>query len=91
MSSSTAPTARDSSVSPRCATKISLRAATTRGLVSDGSHQDADLWVKRVEEFDGDCGGGRPLGSGGRSTRSPWRAGTVQPVGATGVVETSLA
>jgi len=31
-------------------------------LVSDGSHQDADLWVKRVGESDGDCGGGPSAG-----------------------------
>jgi len=31
-------------------------------LVSDGSHQDADLWVKRVGESDGSCGGGPSAG-----------------------------
>jgi len=32
------------------------------GLVSDGSHQDADLWVKRVGESDGTCNSGPPAG-----------------------------
>jgi endoglucanase len=32
------------------------------GIVTDGSHQDANLWVKRVGESDGSCGGGPPAG-----------------------------
>jgi len=32
------------------------------GLVSDGSRQDADLWVKRVGESDGTCNSGPPAG-----------------------------
>ena len=32
------------------------------GLVADGSHQDANLWVKRVGESDGSCGGGPAAG-----------------------------
>lgn len=31
-------------------------------LVADGSHQDANLWVKRVGESDGSCNGGPPAG-----------------------------
>ncbi len=31
-------------------------------IVADGSHQDANLWVKRVGESDGSCGGGPPAG-----------------------------
>lgn len=36
---------------------------TLPGAVADGSHQDANLWIKRAGESDGQCGGGPAAGT----------------------------